>query len=151
MINSSLAPRLILVAIPVNAARPCDMAGEIVLLRPFFLQEGFRFAIIVLLLPVGSNRIASVVPDHRAGAISQGPPFLLKPPADIHIISRNAKLRIKSVYGFQSGFPKSHIASWNMFGFSVGQQYVDRISRRVGDALGYSPIARGGEVRSADH
>jgi hypothetical protein len=37
-----------------------------------------------------------------------------------------------------------------MFGFSVGQQNVDRISRRVGNAVGNRPIAGGRNVRSAD-
>src|SRR2546422_10822848 len=121
MINPSLAPCLILMAIPVDSARPRDMAGEIVLLRPFLFQKGFRFAVIVLLLPIGSNRITPVVPDHRAWAISEAPPLLLKSPAEIHIVARNAKLRIESPYGFQSGFAKSHITPRNMFGLAVGQ------------------------------
>ena len=126
------------------------MAGEIVLLRPFLLQEGFRFAVIVLLLPVGANRITPVVPDHRARTISEGPPLLLKSPANIHIVSRNPKLRIESTYGFQSGFAKSHITPGNMFGLGIGQKNVDRISWRVGDALGNGPIAGRRDVRSTD-
>jgi hypothetical protein len=97
------------------------MAGEIVLLRPFLLQEGFRFAAIVLLLPIGPNGITPVVPNHRAWAVSEGPAVLLKAPADIHIVSRSAKLRVEPPHGLQSGFAKSHITPGNMFGLTVGQ------------------------------
>src|SRR5262245_28648058 len=90
-----------------------------------------------------------MVPNHRTGAISQSPSLLLKSPADIHIISSNAELRIESAYGFQRRFAESHIAAGDMFRLAIGQENVNRIAWRVSDALCYETITRRGDIGTA--
>ena len=121
MIDPPPAPSFVLMSVSIDSASPSDMARDIIFLGPFFFQERFRFTVVVLLLPVSANLITSVMPNHRARTIAQRPALFLKPPANVDIVSRYAKLRIESADGFERGLAKSHVATGNMFGLTVGQ------------------------------
>src|SRR5215212_1519468 len=93
-------------AAPIEAPGPGRMTGRIEFLRPLPFKHRFRFAIAHLLFPIRVNRIAPMMPNHRRGNKAQVPTGLLQPPADIHVIASNTKLRIESTYGLESGFAK---------------------------------------------
>ena len=76
--------------------------------------------------------------------------LLLYLPADIDVVTGDAKLRVEAVDCFQYIFAKGHIAARDMFGHGVGDQYVGRVTRRLGYTVGYRTIAKRCHVRSSD-
>src|SRR5215217_4797954 len=98
------------------------MPEGVVPLRPFRLQQRFCLAVALLLLPICSDRIAAVVPNHRRRAEAKSPPPLLKPPADIHVVARHPESRVEAANRLELIFAKGHIAARNVLGYFVRQQ-----------------------------
>src|SRR5207244_3734534 len=75
---------------------PGEMAGTVVALRPLPLEERLGLSVLELLLQIGPEGVSPVVPDDRAGAESDGPAFLLQPPADVDVVARDPELRVEA-------------------------------------------------------
>src|SRR6185503_11835153 len=86
----------------INPPGPFKVAGDVILLRPSFLQECFGFSVATLLAQIGPHGIAAMMPDHRRWTETQGPTVLLQTPADVHVIASYAELGVKSVDGFEA-------------------------------------------------
>src|SRR6266540_6105180 len=114
---------------PVKASSPGEMASGVVSLRPLALEECLRPAIPALLLPVGSHRVSSMVPDHGAGVISDAAPRIRQPPTEVHVVASGAKSWIEPARALECRLAKSHIAAGNVFCLEVGNQDVDRAAR----------------------
>ena len=113
-------------SIHIYASCPSGVAARIVFLRPFPLEHRFGFSVANLLLPVRSHGPAVVMPNHRARTESKLPPSLPGSPANIHVITGLAKLRIKSANGLEPALSKSHVASRNVLCFAVGKEHMSR-------------------------
>src|ERR1051325_7794039 len=91
-----------------------------------------------------------MMPNNGGRTESQRPAFLLQAPADINVITRHPELRIKAANRLQRRHTKSHIASWNMFRFTVGQQNMDRPAGSMRDAIRNHTITRRCNIRAAN-
>src|ERR687891_142261 len=98
------------------------MAGAVVLLRPLPLQERLRPAVAALLLQVGPQRVASMVPDHGPRVEPQRPPPLQDSPADIDVISRGAEPRVEPTDLREGGLAERHVAPRDVLRLLVGEQ-----------------------------
>src|SRR6266540_825906 len=103
----------------IDSAAPGHVTGRVVLLRPLPLEQGLSFAVPLLLLPVGPDRVAPVVPDHRSRAEPDGPPLLLQAPAEIHVVARGPELRIEPADRLEGGSAERHVAPGDMLGLAV--------------------------------
>src|SRR5207237_9654435 len=108
----------------INPPGPFEMAGEVVFLRPFPFQKRLGFAIALLLAQISANGIAAMVPDDRRGIEHQRPTLLLQTPTDIHVVTGDAKLRVKSANRLQARLAERHIAARNVFRLAIGKQDV---------------------------
>src|SRR5206468_1342953 len=90
------------------------------------------------------------MPDHCRRCEPELPSFLLNPPAEIDVIARDMKCRIKSADSFQRGSPERHVAAGNVLGDVVGEEDVNRSSRCVSDGVGNAAITWRRDVRPAD-
>src|SRR5215471_15691353 len=91
-----------------------------------------------------------MVPNHGGRAEAQRSASLLQAPAEIHIISGDAKLRIEPAGFFERRPSEGHVAAGNVLGHLVGKQNMYRSARSVRHTIGDSTIARRGDVWSAD-
>src|SRR5438128_6055487 len=91
-----------------------------------------------------------MMPNNGGRTESERPAFLLQTPTDIHVIAGHPELRIKAANRLQRRHPKSHIASRNMFCFTVGEQNMDRPARRVGHAISDQAITRRRNIWTAN-
>ena len=144
MIDASRAPTHI--AHPVDSSCPGEMAGGVVFLRPFPLQQRFRPAVSLLLLPVGSNRIAAMMPDQGRRVEAHRPASLLQAPAEVHIIAGDGEPAVESADGLQAGLSNGHVAARNVLRHAVGKEHVRRTSRGAGDTIRDRPVIRWGNV-----
>ena len=126
----------------IDPASPFQMAGGVVLVRPFLFQERLGKTVARLLPQIGANRIPPVMPDHRRRTETQRPAALLQSPADVHVVARNAELRIESSDRLETRFAKRHVAARDVFRFPIGKQNVSGAARRVGDTLGDGTVVR---------
>src|SRR6266545_4786441 len=133
----------------VDPASPGHVAGRIVFLRPLPLEQRFRLAVTLLLLPVGPDRVAPVMPDHRAGAEPDAPALLLQAPAYIHVVAGGAELGIEPADGLQRGRAERHVAPGDVLGFAIRQEHVEGAARPVSDAIRDRPVTLGWYVRPA--
>src|SRR5713226_8826528 len=105
-------------AAAVHAPTPADVASCVVLFRPLRFQKRFRPAVAALLSPVGAERPAPVMPDHRRRAEAQRPGALRQTPAHIHVVTGDAELRIESTDGLEVGLAEGDVASGDVFGLA---------------------------------
>ena len=82
----------------VDTPGPEQMAGDVVLLRPFLFQQRLGLAVALLLLPVRAHRVAAMVPDHGGGTEPQRPAPFAQPPADVDVVTGDAELRVEPAY-----------------------------------------------------
>src|SRR5438309_3626883 len=115
----------------INPPGPFEMSGEVVFLRPFPFQKRLGFSIALLLAQISTNGIAAMMPDHRRGIEPQRPTLLLQAPADIHVVTRDAKLRVKSANRLQTRPAERHVAAGNVFRFAIRKQDMRGAARRV--------------------
>src|SRR5712691_10814281 len=71
----------------INPPRPADMAECVAPLRPFVFELRLGLAVTILLLPIGADRTAAVVPDDRGRTVADRPPPVLQTPAQIDIVT----------------------------------------------------------------
>src|SRR4029450_3211312 len=107
------------------------MSQHIIFFWPFLLEQRFRLAVPLLLLPIGSDRIAAMMPDHGCRAKANGPTLLLQAPAHIHVIASRTKLWIKPSNGLQGRFPKRHVTPWDMLCLRIGEEHMHGPSRGI--------------------
>src|SRR5215211_6446756 len=117
------------------------MTYFIIFLTPFALKQSLCSTISSLLAYIGRYRISAVMPHQCSGAKTDGPALGLQPPADVHIITRHAKLRIESSDCLKLRFTERHIAPGNMFGNLVCQHNMNRSSRGIRHAFCDGSIA----------
>ena len=134
----------------VDASRPRQVAGAVVLLRPLRLEECLGLPVTLLLLPVRTQRVASVVPDHGRRAERKRPSTLAQAPADVYVVASGAKLRVESFDGLKCRLLKRHVAARDVLRFCVGDEDLHRSARRVCDAIGDRTVSRRRDVRAAD-
>src|ERR1051326_1631357 len=122
------------------------MPKSVVFFRPLLFEHRLGTSVSELLFPVGSDRIAPVMPDHCGWMETDRPSFFCQPPAEVHVVASGTKLRIKSTDGAERRTSNSHIAARNVFGFSVCYQHMQRSTRRVSDAFSDGPIVHRRDV-----
>jgi len=98
------------------------VTSGVVFLGPFLFQKRLGPAVANLLFPVSPNPLSAMMPNHRAGIEAYLKARLLNPPADVHIISGHAELRIESSDDLQYTFAKRHVAAWNVLRIAVGYE-----------------------------
>ena len=134
----------------VHATGPAHVARPVVLLGPLPLEHRLRPAIPYLLLPVGSDRIAAVVPDHSRRVESQRPPPLLQPPTHVHVVAGDPELWIEAADRREARLANGHVAARDVLGLPVGDEDVTGSARRAGYALRDRSVAGRGDVGTAD-
>ena len=133
----------------VDAPGPGDVAGGVIFLRPLPFEERLGLAIALLLFPIGAHGIAVVVPDHGRWAEAQPAATLLQAPAEIHVVTRHAQLRIETAHGLKPGFPEGHVATRNVLRLAVGEEHVRGSAGGVRDTAGNRSVVRKRDVRAA--
>src|SRR5205807_7737548 len=98
----------------VNPARPAHVPRAVVLLGPLALEHGLRPAVADLLLPVGAQRVASMMPHHGGGVEAERPAALLQPPGHVHVVAGGAELRVEAAERLEARLPAGHVAAWDM-------------------------------------
>ena len=91
-------------------------------------QHRLRFPIPLLLSDIGLHRETTVMPDQCTWTKSNPMSRLQKAPTHVYIISRRAKLRIKSADLAQNRPPVGHVTPGNMLRLRVAQQNMGRCS-----------------------
>src|SRR5258708_4367470 len=104
-------------AIEIKPARPGVVTHPVVFIGPFALRHRFGLSVMELLAPKTADGTTAMVPNHGGRTESEGPAFGPYPPANIHVISSDAKDGIKAADGFELFGTECHIASWNVLGF----------------------------------
>src|SRR2546428_1011926 len=136
-------------ALAIEAARPRQMPGRVVLPRPLPLQHRLRPAVPALLLPVRAHRAPRVMPDDSRRTEPERPFPLLQPPTHVHVVAGRAKLRIEPPDRLEGLLAKRHVASGDVFGLTIAEQDMNRSARGTRDAFGCTPVTRGRDVRAA--
>src|SRR6266446_10312820 len=90
------------------------------------------------------------MPDNGRRTESKGPAFLLQAPTDIHVIASHSELWIKAANRLQGRHTKSHIASRNVFRFTVGQQNMNGPARGVRHTISDQAITRWRNIGTAN-
>src|SRR6478672_13305067 len=108
-----------LVTVTIDAARPGRMAGDIVFVGPLAFEQRLGFAVVELLSPVGSDRVAAMMPDRGRRTVAERSALLLQPPAYVDVIAGDGKLRIEAANRIERAPAKSHIAAGDMFGLFI--------------------------------
>ena len=95
----------------------------------FPAQHGLRDAVTALLLQVGLNGVATVMPDKpRVGKRNLAAP-LEQPPTNVHVVTRRAKLRVEPVRFLERPSPKRHVTAGNVLRAAVVKHHVRRAAR----------------------
>ena len=110
----------------VDAALPRPASDEVEIFRMLRNKQRLGLSVASLLLEVGLEVRAAVMPDKTGGAKSDLVTEPLQTPAKIDIIAGLAKSGIKAVDFFQGRFVKGHVAAGNVLGFFVGKHDVSR-------------------------
>src|SRR5258708_3987058 len=92
----------------VNPAAPNVAAKSIKALGMFAHQQGFGFAITVLLFEICPDRRAPIMPDKGGGAEAELVTRLLQTPAEVNIITRSLENWVETAQFRQHPFIKSH-------------------------------------------
>src|SRR5579871_1940638 len=90
------------------------------------------------------------MPNDRARTEAQAPAARLQSPADVDIVSRDAKLGIESADRLQARAAEGHVAARYVLGFAIGEEDVHRAARRVVETFGDRAEAGWCEVGTAD-
>ena len=88
----------------------------------FKAQQGFRFAIAVLLFQKSAQRKPSIMPDDSGRTERDYPSSLLNSPAEIHVVAGLAIFGIEPAYTFEGPTVKRHVTTGNMLGHCIGKQ-----------------------------
>ena len=88
-----------------------------------------------------------MVPNHSGRTKSEYASALSHPPANVYIVARLAKLRVKTSDGFQPTAPEGHVAARDMFRFRIGKEHVCRSAWRSRNAVRGVSIVQEGNVR----
>jgi hypothetical protein len=113
--------------VPLAAAEPIEIFGMAA------DEEGFGFAVTVLLFEVVVNGGAAVMPDEARGREAQGVALLLETPADIDVVAGFAENGIETANLLKRPFVESHVAAGDVFGHAVGEHDVRRAAGRDHD------------------
>src|SRR5262245_28287154 len=100
-INDGFAQAQALKRRAVEHAAPFPFAAAVELFRVLLLQQRFRFSVSGLLPQISHRRLAPVMPYERARRKSDPAPFVLQPPADIHVVAGLPIQRIEAIDGQQ--------------------------------------------------
>src|SRR5512143_2180418 len=116
------------------------MPRTVVFLGPFLRQLTLRTAIADLLLPIGAQRVAPMMPDHGTRVEAERPAPRPQSPADVHVVPRGAEPRVEPADRLQAGLAERHVAPRNVLGLAVGEEDVDGSARGAAHALGDRPV-----------
>jgi hypothetical protein len=134
----------------VNATMPLAATEPVKVLWVTTHEEGFRFAVAVLLFHVIAHRGATVMPHKSRRREAEGVALLLEPPADIDIIACLPKNRVEPADLFECPFIEGHVAAGNVFGYAIGEHHVRGAARRDHDRSGDPGIFRRQKIVTAD-
>src|SRR5215471_16615856 len=95
----------------INAAAPDAPAEGIEVFRMLCGQQGLGLAVALLLLEIGLDRRAAVIPDETRRAETNPVAAFLQAPADVHVIPRFAIDRIEAADFVQGPFVECHVAT----------------------------------------
>src|ERR1700757_2755774 len=126
----------------VNSTEPTRLAKHVETRGMLEEQQSLSSAITALLFQIVANGVPAKMPDDGRRAETDLVAFVLESPTNIHVISRGAKNRIKSVNGLQSFAAKGHIASGDVFSDFIIQQHMGRRARRHRNAGSDQRIVR---------
>src|SRR5205823_14260233 len=98
-------------ASPIDPPEPAELPQGIVPPGPFRLEEGLRFSVANLLLPVSPDRGAAVVPDDGCGSISDHAASIAQPPTQVDVVARDPEPWIESADRHERVLPEGHVAS----------------------------------------
>src|SRR2546422_505456 len=104
----------------VDAALPRPAADEVKIFRMLSNKQRLGLSVASLLLEVGLEVRAPVVPDKTGGAKSDLVTEPLQTPAKIDIIAGLPKHGIEAVDFVKRPFIKGHVAAWDVLGLPVG-------------------------------
>ena len=105
---------------------PHGSAESVEILGVATLQQGFGFAIAGLLLEVGGDGVASVVPHEAGRAESDLVATLLESPADVHIVAGFAVDGVEPADLPQGPTVERHVAARDVLGDAVVEHHVGR-------------------------
>src|SRR6266480_2294655 len=113
----------------------------------FKAQQGFRFAIAVLLFQKSAQRKPSIMPDDSGRTERDYPSSLLNSPAEIHVVAGLAIFGIEPAYTFEGPTVERHVTTGNMLGDRIGKQNVVWSARRPCNARLNPILCRRRDVR----
>src|SRR5687767_9150403 len=119
-------------------------------MRVLELDHRFRSAIPLLLPQIGTDRRATMMPDQRRRRVTDLQTGIDEPPADVHIISGDAKLLIKSAKAQQRIPFECHVAAGNVLRLAVIDHDMAWIAGTDRDTPRGPVIARWSEIWAAD-
>src|SRR5581483_5269844 len=99
------------------------------------LQQRLGPAVALLLVPVGAERVAAVVPDQRGRAEGERPALLPQAPAGVDVVTSGAEAGVEAADRFQRPAAVGHVAAGDVLRLDVVEEDVYRSARGVGDAL----------------
>ena len=108
----------------VDAAVPHRAAKPVEVFRMTAFQQGLCLAIAALLLEVGPDGVAPVVPDEAGRAEPDAVAALLEPPADVHVVARAPVDGVEPADLLQRPPVEGHVASRDVLGDAVVQHHV---------------------------
>src|SRR5262249_4417227 len=121
----------------IDASTPYAAAEGIKILRMFANQERFSHSITVLLFYIIPDPRSPVMPDKSRRTESNVVTCLLQSPADIDVVTRGAKNRIKTANFHQGPLVEGHVATGDMLGLAITEHHVSGTSRRYHHCRGH--------------
>src|SRR5205823_863998 len=82
----------------VDLAAPVRGSEGIEVVRVFVFEKRFSFAIAALLLEIGPDRVAAIMPHLGCGCEADAVAEMLQAPDEIDVVAGFAELRIKTVH-----------------------------------------------------
>ena len=113
----------------VDAAGPAGRAETVEVLRMPPFQDGLGLAVARLLLEVGADRVAPVVPDEASRAEADPVAALLEPPADVHVVAGLPEDRVEAADLLQRPSVERHVAARDVLREAVGEHHVGGAAR----------------------
>ena len=90
------------------------------------------------------------MPDHGRRMKAERPAALLQPPADVDVVAGRAEARIEAADGFEGRSAEGHVASGNVLGHLIRDEYVHGAAGRVRHAVRDGAIAGRRDVGASD-
>ena len=134
----------------VNSSAPEAAAKRIEAFRVLAHEQGFGIAVTALLLQIGANGRAPIVPDKSRRAEPYAQACLLHAPTQIHVIARLVENGIKAANLAQRPFVERHVAAWNVLCLAIRQHDMRRAARGSHDRRCHQRVFRGQKVGPAD-